>query len=304
MPGRLTSLVSHLAALAIVGAISVATSAVFFPISVHRIDIGRGAQIFERRCAVCHSVSTATSRLGPSLQDIGKTAASRLPNVSAEQYIFESILQPSAYKLPGAEAEMPENVALGLTLDELLSLAAYLCSQGDRIRYSRLLAVGTRTASAQRAVEQTVDLACAERGKELFVGQLNCAECHSLDGGPGSDLLGPRLTALGSHSREYIREAIMHPENKIVPGYETWQVSWRGLPCSGRRLPSDPGSVALLTTGVRGEIQQRSFVARDLEADEAGNRVWRLPGSSMPSYQAVLGEDDLGALVEFLSTVR
>jgi len=62
----------------------------------------------------------------------------------------------------------------------------------------------------------------AGRGKRIFETQpvLACIRCHRA-GGDGGDA-GPNLAAIGSkYSREYLLEAIVKPNAKIAPGFDT-----------------------------------------------------------------------------------
>lgn len=301
---RTSFVVTFLTGMFVVATVSVVTSAAFFPISGATVDLSAGERIFARRCAACHTiVSDTPGRSGPSLHDIGRIAASRLPGVSAEQYIMKSIVEPSSYKTPDAIGEMPENVADDLSGAEIVHLTAFLCSRGGPVRYSRLLNLEQRVGVSRVPANQTVDLISAERGKQLFFGALNCADCHRLDGTPGSDLLAPNLTNVRGHSREYLREAILQPEKVFAPGYETWHVVQQGRLYTGRRMPSPAGIVKLLTVDARARIQLLSFAESKFESDESDDLVGKAAGSAMPAYRTVLNETDLTALLDFLSTL-
>jgi putative heme-binding domain-containing protein len=53
-----------------------------------KVDAGRGAEVFSKICAVCHSMDGKGGNIGPQLDGIGGRGASRL---------FEDILDPSRY---------------------------------------------------------------------------------------------------------------------------------------------------------------------------------------------------------------
>ncbi|MBI4213152.1 MAG: c-type cytochrome [Chloroflexi bacterium] len=81
-------------------------------------------------CPTCHvitGVPSAVGQVGPKLDGIGTTAATRKPGMSAEAYIRESIENPQALISPGfsAPSPMPPNQATGRDLDNLV---AYLVS--------------------------------------------------------------------------------------------------------------------------------------------------------------------------------
>lgn len=90
---------------------------------------GRGAALFsgDGRCAACHALAPDTIIIGPSLDGIATTAASRVPGLSAAEYLEESIIRPDAYKSPGFEnAQMDTSLAKALTVDQVDDLVAFL----------------------------------------------------------------------------------------------------------------------------------------------------------------------------------
>ena len=150
-----------------------------------------------------------------------------------------------------------------------------------------------------------LDLASVERGKRLFLETLDCVHCHPLDAAPGGDLLAPSLLQIGRHGRADLEESILRPGARVVAGYETWQVSRGGIPSSGRRLPSPPGTAKLVTRDDRGGIDVRVFTEEELEpAEDGGPLVAQSSGSAMPAYAQALARDDLDALLDFLWTLR
>jgi glucose/arabinose dehydrogenase/cytochrome c553 len=78
-------------------------------------------------CVACHKAEGDANGLGPSLQDLRAVAGSRIPNVSAAEYIRQSILQPQAYEVEGFNAGyMPQNYGEALTDEEIDALVAYV----------------------------------------------------------------------------------------------------------------------------------------------------------------------------------
>ncbi len=83
------------------------------PVSLPPGDAARGAQVFQTSspltCITCHSLD-GTVGLGPSQQGIATTAGTRIPGMSAREYITQSILDTNAYILEGFPADlMPAN---------------------------------------------------------------------------------------------------------------------------------------------------------------------------------------------------
>lgn len=90
-------------------------------------------------CFACHSVTPGTVLAGPSLAGIATHAAARVDSAGytgtaddAEEYIRESIVNPSAYLVPGAmyssggRSFMPDNYGQTLTEEQVDQLVAYL----------------------------------------------------------------------------------------------------------------------------------------------------------------------------------
>ena len=80
--------------------------------------------ITEYACAACHV--SGDGRVAPLFAGIAERAGRRRPPLSAEQYLFESILYPGAFVLDGYANAMPANFRDRLTLMETGHIIAYL----------------------------------------------------------------------------------------------------------------------------------------------------------------------------------
>jgi mono/diheme cytochrome c family protein len=78
-------------------------------------------------CSTCHSLTPDQVLVGPSMAGIGTRAETRIPGMSAEDYIRESILHPDNYVVegfdPGVMVQVWEQT---LTPEQVDSLVAYL----------------------------------------------------------------------------------------------------------------------------------------------------------------------------------
>ncbi|MCP5101469.1 MAG: c-type cytochrome [Chloroflexi bacterium] len=102
-------------------------------------DAARGEELYTLTygCAGCHGALDDSSRagVGPRLGEVATNASSRVPDISAEQYVYESILEPSAYVVDGyAEGLMPANFAwrMGETVEtpqDMADLLAYILGE-------------------------------------------------------------------------------------------------------------------------------------------------------------------------------
>ena len=96
-------------------------------------DPNAGRQIFETGgaaavpCATCHTLD-GTELVGPSLQGIADRAASRT-TLSAEDYIRQSITDPSAYIVEDYAAVMYKEYADKLSTDDVDNVIAFLLSR-------------------------------------------------------------------------------------------------------------------------------------------------------------------------------
>ncbi len=76
-------------------------------------------------CVTCHSVEEGVQLVGPSLAGIATRGAERVSGMSAEDYIRQSITDPTAYTVEGfPEGLMP--AYSDLTPEQIDALVAYL----------------------------------------------------------------------------------------------------------------------------------------------------------------------------------
>lgn len=298
---------SAVLALVLPAGLAAAASAYFFPLSTVRMDPDEGRQIFERRCATCHSASDGQpSPFGPPLAHIGQQAATRKEGLTAEEYLLESVVNPAAFQPPGVPGVMPANVANDLRQDQVLSLVAFLAGRGAKPNYPRLLELVAKIPPPRLEDKLRYKLADMLAGADLFWNKFKCIQCHDLDESPSSHLLAPSLVRVGKHQHSYLREAIQDPSKHFAPGYETTLVvTAQGQIVTGRRLASPPGSVRLLYAAPEGGIAVEEFREEELEplAEEGTERVGRSSLSAMPRYEQMSAEE-LDRLVDFLSTLR
>jgi cytochrome c553 len=93
--------------------------------------IARGRQVYRASgCASCHEASLFNlfRPVGPPLNDIGLVGRKRIPFMSAEDYIRQSITDPGYYLVPGYPDSMPRGLARDLSPEDLAALVAYLAS--------------------------------------------------------------------------------------------------------------------------------------------------------------------------------
>ena len=102
-------------------------------------DPQRGQDIFENGgahetykpqyyCGRCHSLDGSDGD-GPTLQGIALVAGERVPGLTAEEYIRQSIMEPDAYVIEGYNHSMGSILGKLLSEQEVNDLVAYLLTQ-------------------------------------------------------------------------------------------------------------------------------------------------------------------------------
>lgn len=97
-------------------------------------DVEAGKELFNSQiigsqpgCITCHSLEPDTVIVGPAMAGIASRAGSRVPGMSAEDYIRQSILQPNEYVVDGfAPGVMVQVWEEELTPEQVDNLVAYL----------------------------------------------------------------------------------------------------------------------------------------------------------------------------------
>jgi mono/diheme cytochrome c family protein len=93
--------------------------------------VARGQRVFlDRGCGGCHTIEgISAGTVGPNQTNIGSVAETRIPGMSAEDYILESIHDPSAFVVEGFPDDvMPKNYNELLASEEISDLVAFLLS--------------------------------------------------------------------------------------------------------------------------------------------------------------------------------
>lgn len=91
----------------------------------------RGKALFQDSgigCYLCHTVTGAGGLRGPDLAKVGETAATRKAGLSADEYLRESITNPTAYLVANYPPIMPPNYGDRLSVDQIDDLMDYLKS--------------------------------------------------------------------------------------------------------------------------------------------------------------------------------
>lgn len=95
-------------------------------------NAANGPQIFAAKgCVACHAIASlpnAKGNIGPALDGIGVTAATRVSGLDAEAYLRQSIEAPEAYLVEGYQNLMSKGLKDQMSEQEYNDLIAYLVS--------------------------------------------------------------------------------------------------------------------------------------------------------------------------------
>ena len=167
--------------------------------------VALGEELFVQ-CEACHG---AEDGAGPAFPGMGERAATRVEGMSAEDYLYEAIVEPSAYVVEGFSNIMPKNYGEQFTETELQALIAYI-----------LVAGGGETAVAEEDAVASAG-GDATNGEALFAAA--CSGCHAaVDGaGPALPGMGERAATRveGMSAEDYLYEAIVEPGAHLVEGF-------------------------------------------------------------------------------------
>lgn len=90
-----------------------------------------GAQLFAQgvggmpSCSTCHALDDSRI-LGPGMAGIAARAGSRVNGMSAEEYLYTSIIEPGAYVVEGFQNVMPDVFEQSLSEAQIRDLVAYM----------------------------------------------------------------------------------------------------------------------------------------------------------------------------------
>lgn len=210
------------------------------------VSVAKGEQIFwdAGKCYTCHSVGMKGGSVrGPNIgqSPVGPEMALRAierarersalvgREMSATEYLIESIANPSAYVVEGFKDEMPMvfEPPISLGPEEVSSVILYLQSLGGAPDPSVIvlppeIREAGRSRSAEDPWEPYLD-GDSIRGQEIFFdtsGPAACTKCHAVQDQGGD--VGPELTSVaGTRTARFIVESILQPNNEIANGYQS-----------------------------------------------------------------------------------
>ncbi|RMF77186.1 MAG: cytochrome c oxidase subunit II [Chloroflexi bacterium] len=210
---------------------------------------GAGRQLLESGalpCAGCHTLDELgwTGQVGPPLNDVFDTAARRVPGLTAEEYIMQSIREPGAFVVEGFPPAMPPFTEDQISQQDLSNIVAFfrsLSADADDTSVSDEAADvdADETADIEAGDEaadeagvgddESADADLAAQGREFLLSSaVQCAACHTQDDLGWNGRVGPPLNGIydtaatrveGLSAEEYIRQSIREPSAFVVEGF-------------------------------------------------------------------------------------
>ena len=163
-------------------------------------------------CLVCHGIGSTGPR-APDLAGVGTRAATREPGFTAEQYLFQAILKPCDFVVPGYDCLMG-----GLGLDKRLTPAE-----------QKAVVASLESLGGEITVKLTPqDLAASSGGAgggpefkgataQELIGEAGCPACHTINAVGAAGKVGPDLSQLGARlTPDEIRQSILDPNAVIA----------------------------------------------------------------------------------------
>jgi cbb3-type cytochrome c oxidase subunit III len=146
-------------------------------------DTSKGKQLFNEKCASCHTLADAKSQgtIGPNLDD---AFSSDKEQGFSEQTMADVVRGQIAYADP--EGPMTPNLVRGADAD---SVALYIAKCAGNPNCGVTAATNAPPTTTTKGGGQ----AAAPDGKQIFAS--NCASCHTLKAAGATGTVGPNLDA-------------------------------------------------------------------------------------------------------------
>lgn len=269
-----------------------------YPSKLPQAQLAQGKEAFEKYCLKCHSLQAGESGFGPSLHAIASTAATRRPGLSAQEYLWESVVDPAAFK--ASEGLMPVGLAAEIGKEKLFQIVCYLLSTGNNNDFAPLWNVSKdwQAPAKQDTGPTHWSLEKLYNGKEVFYGKGKCAECHILNPVNAADhLLAPNLSGVGVNDEAYLAESLKCPSCYLSPGYRFGKAILNDELVSGR-LIEDGDKITIINRS------QDGFAISEFSKED-GVEWSETKTSLMPAYSdGALTTEENEHLILFLKSLR
>jgi mono/diheme cytochrome c family protein len=124
-------------------------------------DLNLGRELYLANCTACH---TAQDGVGPGLATMRDSAAARIEGVSAEDYLRDSIVNPSAFVVEGYEDIMPKTYGDQFTDHDVASLVKFIAEFSPEAMMAQA-ATATPAGASDATMESISEDALTVNGK-------------------------------------------------------------------------------------------------------------------------------------------
>ena len=192
-------------------------------------DTSRGKQLFQEKCAFCHTLAEANAKgtVGPNLDAAFRPDYKQgFKESTIRQVVADQIKFAGNYGTQGPT--MPKNLVTGPDVE---NVAAYVAAVAGRKGVSITAAPpssGTTTGTTSTSTTSTAPSAGGGNlaaGKAAF-SQNGCGACHTLTAAGTTGTVGPDLDKLKTYASgagkpldAFIHESIVDPNAYIEKGY-------------------------------------------------------------------------------------
>ncbi|MFQ5685850.1 MAG: c-type cytochrome [Candidatus Scalindua sp.] len=265
---------------------------------------GEGLFWGKGQCHQCHRVGDRTTQdipRGPDLQDIGLRAGFRTKDLeldSGTDYLVQSVVDPSAYVVPGYKDDMPRVYLPPISLSsvELEAVIVYLQSLGG-VPDPFVVSLPSEAESPVIQWEPYLKGDPAA-GKVLFFDEsspVGCGKCHQVNGRGGK--VGPDLTGIGGiRPLKFLVESILDPSARIAPAFDTVLVVTEDGQFITGIVSSETESYI--------EIQDPEGEAETIFNDEVKEKALQ-PLSLMPAnYAKIMTVKQLHDILAYVATLK
>jgi putative heme-binding domain-containing protein len=273
------------------------------PPDTRGIDIVAGRDLFRAHCGSCHFAKAGfPAHLGPNLHEIGRTGAQRKPNLSAAEYILESILDPGAFVAPSSRPGMPRNVVAELPPDDIRNIVGFLASCGAHPDYEEIEKLPIPDRRTDRSEHTVVRLEDMELAEQVMRDKAGCLKCHSLHHVPESKVYSPGIFGVGLTDKQLLREAVVDPHKEIKPNFHSTSIELQsGEVVTGRLLSRSDEELEVVLTDETGQLVTRRIPIDQVERDGEELLIEPSPVSIMPTgFDKLLTPAELQAVLTLI----
>lgn len=273
------------------------------PPSQGSVNLADGHETFKTHCAACHFAKGGfPAHHGPNLHDIGRVGASRRPNLTAAEYILESILDPDAFVSPSSRPGMPNNVAAELSPEAIRNVVAFLASCGAFPDYDKIASLEIPDRRSDQTEKISVRLKDMDRAVHILQEKGSCLQCHSLHNHPEYQVFAPGLFGVGLTDKTLLKQSIVDPNKIVLPHFRSVNVILQsGDRVSGRLISRNESRLVLFTRDKESRVERREIPLSEVETEDGQPLILESKVSLMPTgFDKILTHEEIEAIITLI----